>query len=301
MRTTRTLMLSLLAVFAFSAVAATGAQADPWWIVPCHKVTVAKTGEWKNSTCTEAEVNGEYTKKLLKGETRNIAKIAGISPVQKLKTKAVTIECPSIGVKAGATNQIIGGWPGTDAATLVFTGCHPAGLKVTECEATSIKPLKATNSGEIWVAVKTLLGFAEEKAGALPIYEQFFPEPGPELFVELELSGTKCGLLPKTVAVNATGSTAPSPVGFGTSKCGVIGEVGKIKAGVFEPAVSGALYTLGGLNLPETAITKEEVYNSETGKYVKITCTLVANKEAATQSGVVSVELEGMEEFGVEI
>ena len=297
-------LLSLLAALALSAVAAGTAQAavkgGPVWIVPCHKVTTPKTGfflteEKCKKNEPEAKPEFEWERVLLGGETRNIAQIAGVSAVQTLKTKALTIECPSIGVKTGATNTINGGNPGTDAATLVFTGCHPAGLKVTEC---GVKSKGAANAGEITVAVKTLLGYAEGKTEKTPIYMQFFPEPGPELFVELEITGTKCGELPKKAfKVSATG-TEYKPF---KSKCGVIAEVGKIKAGVFEPAVPGELSKLGGLRLPATAITKEEIWNSETKKFEKISCTLEANKEAATQSGEVSVELEGGEEFGVEI
>ena len=295
----RIILLSLVAVLAFSAVAAGAAQAEaggPFWIVPCHKVTAANKSKsrYKNSTCTEVESGGGFDTQLFSGENKTIAKIAGVSAVQTLKTKALTIECPSIGVKAGATNTINGGNPGTDAATLVFTGCHPAGLPLTEC---GVKSKGAANAGEIIVAVKTLLGYAEGRTEKTPIYVQFFPEPGPELFVELEITGTKCGELPKKAfKVTATG-TEYKPF---KSKCGVIAEVGKIKAGVFEPAILGELFKLGGLRLPATAITKEEVWNSETKKFEKITCTLEANKEAATQSGEVSVELEKGEEFGVE-
>jgi len=304
--------LSLLAVFAFSAVAAGAAQAvtgGPVWLVPCHKVTVPKTGAFeteakckKGERAAKPEWEWEQTV-LLASETRNIAKVAGVSAVQKLKAGTLTIECTNVAVKSGATNTIIGGNPGTDGATLVFTKCT-ATKGTAKCLVKSTSPI-AGGAEEIIVAAKTLLGYAPEKEEKTPFYEQFFPvgtSGEPNLFVELEFSGSSCGVLKGTkTKVNATGTAAPSPVGFGTKKCGVIAEVGKIKAGLFEAAVPGELSKLGGLNLPETALTKEKVWNSETKTFETVECTLEAAGGPATQIGVVSVELESGEEFGVEI
>jgi len=266
--------LCLTAVFAFSAITAGAAQAvvgGPIWI--------------------------EKGKTELKG-TKIIETVTGISAVQKLKSTAVTIECPTLSIKAGATNTINSGNPGTDFATLVFAGCHVAGKTLAECAVTSVNPLKATNVGEIWVAVRTLLGYEKGKTEKTPIYDQFFPNPGPTLFVELEFTGTNCSALNKTkIAVNATGTENKS---F-KSKCGVIAEVGKVKAKVFEAAVSGELAKVGGLRLPESAITEEEVWNSATSKFEVVKCTLEAAASKATQIGEASIELEKGEEFGVEI
>jgi hypothetical protein len=273
MRTTRTLMLSLLAAFAFSAVAAGAAQAvtgGPIWI----------------------DKSGALPK--------NITKVAGVSASQILSSSAVSMECETVGVKSGATNRIIGGNPGTDEATLVFIKCHVKGKTEAQCSVHS----PGANTGEIVVAVKTLLGYKTKEAE--PIYDQFFPaaetSEGKDLFVKLEFAGTKCETLEgKKINVTATGSEAPKPVGFGNRKCGVIAEVGYIETGVWHAAKSGVLYKLGGLKLPETALTEEETWNSETQKFVATTCKLEAGATAATQSGIASIELEGGEEFGIEI
>ena len=212
--------------------------------------------------------------------------------MQKLASTAVTVECSSIGVKAGATNEIIGGNPGTDVALLVFDGCHVAGKTVEECAVKG----GGGPAGEIWVKVKTLLGYKKGATENVPIYEQFFPDPGPEAFVTLEFSGTNCGTLAgKKIAVHATG-TEYTPF---KSKCGVIAEVGKIKAGTWEAAKLGELAKLGGLKLPTPAIAEEEVWNGTTFEVIK--CSFTAGGAAATQSGISSIELEGGEEFGVEV
>ena len=270
----------------------------------CAKVEEVGTGTFSDNKCTNTVGAKEYIKVLLPpggpvwmvpgrvlaaGETKNIAKVEAIG-VQKLASTAVTVECSSIGVKAGATNEIIGGNPGTDVAFLVFDSCHVAGA------ATCLVNGGGGPAGEIWVKVKTLLGYKKGATEKEPIYEQFFPDPGPEAFVTLEFSGTNCGTLAgKKIVVHATG-TEYTPF---KSKCGVIAEVGKINAGTWEAAKLGELTKLGGLKLPTPAIAEEEVWNGTAFEVIK--CSLTAGSAAATQSGTSSIELEGGEEFGVEI
>ncbi|HWX44489.1 MAG TPA: hypothetical protein VNY52_04110 [Solirubrobacteraceae bacterium] len=302
----KVMLAAAVALVAFGAVAATVALAEggPYWIVKCHAVLGANLAEsrWEDGACTKLKVAGGNDRRLYGGENKNIAKIAAVSAVQKLKSPAVTIECETIGLKPGTANKINGGNPGTDEATLVFTKCHVAGKP--GCAATSINPLKAANIGEIVVAVKTLLGYAKGKTEGVPIYDQFFPDPGPKLFVQLEFTGSTCGALNNTtIEVTATGSEYTGYESFEKSKtkCGAIAEVGKINAkNEFESAVSGELTKLGGLRLPEKAITEEEVWNPKTKKFEVIKCGLNAAGNA-TQTGESSIELEGAEEFGVEV
>jgi hypothetical protein len=217
--------------------------------------------------------------------------VAAIGP-QILASSAVSVEAPKLESKTPC--KIIGGNPGTDECTLVFKEAHVKGL------ATCLVKSPTGAAGEIIVPVKTLLGYAV--AETIPTaYEQFFPAEAGNIFVTLEFPGSTCGALKGTkIKVNATGGTAPKAVGFGERNCGVIGEVGKIKAGVFELAKDGELFKVGGLRLPTTAITEEKVWNSETKTFVAVKCSLTAAGTAATQSGTASIELEGMEEFGVE-
>jgi len=310
MRTTRILMLSLLAVFAFSAVAATGAQADPWWIVKCHKVSVAGTGRYKNATCTELGGTKEYDTRLLASETRTTTS-KNVSTVFKLKTSLLTIECPvEKTTGAAAENEIIGGWPGTDKSEVIFEGCHVEGKTVETCGAATagkgagiIGPFK----------VKTLLGFPKgEPGGTKEAYDQVFPTPSDTEFTSFVLTGTACGALKEyKVKVLATGTKA---VVMGTPLCGVIARVGKIVAGAFKKTESGEVSKEGGLEFPakktSSEYTEEEVWNPTTEKYEVVKCGLAAEilnskgelvgKVPAEEIGVVKVELVSGEEFGWE-
>ena len=131
--TTESNPLSFLAVFAVSVVAASAAQAagGPFW--KTENRGVLGTG----------------------GETRG-AKTFNIG-VLKLKTAKVTYECQ----KVESTGTLIGGNPGTDAATISFKECSLAGKP--ECKMTGLKPEKAPTKGEIIVAVKTVLVYRREK------------------------------------------------------------------------------------------------------------------------------------------
>jgi len=299
-------MLSLLAVFAFSAVAATGAQADPWWIVKCHKVAVAGTGRYENAACTVLGGTKEYDTRLLAGETRKFKskQNSGTSGVFKLKTSLLTIECKSEIDKG----ELIGGWPGTDTAEIEFKECSVAGKTVAECGAATagkaagiIGPFK----------VKTLLGFPKGKAGGEgEAYDQFFPEPSETEFTSFVLTGTKCGALKEyKIKVLATGTKASVT---GTPLCGVIARVGKIvePEEKFVVTKSGEVAEKGGLQFPEPAITEEEVWNPTTEKYEVVKCGLQAQINEASgklvgtvpaeEVGVALVETEPAEPFGWE-
>lgn len=236
--------------------------------------------------------------------SRNIGKVTGTT--QNFTLPTVSVECPSVSIKSGATNTINGGIPGTGAATLIFAGCHPDGTPASACVVNG----GGGTGGEIIFAVKTLLGYVEGKTEqSKSFYDQFFPNAettgGKDLFVKLTFMPITTGgcktFKGDEINVTAAGSEAPKPVGFGNRLCGMIAEVGKVKAGIFENATSGELVTTGALRLPEKPITKEETWNSETKAFVKTTCKLEANAGEARQSGEASFELEGGELFGVEI
>jgi hypothetical protein len=317
MRTTRILMLSLLAVFAFSAVAATGAQADPWWIVKCHKVTVAKTGEWKNSTCTEAEAKGEYTKRLLAGETRatKSKQNSGTSGVFKLKASLLAVECKS---ETQLKGELIGGNPGTDTSEVEFKECSVEKKSVAECGAATA----GKGAGVIGpFKVRTLLGFPEGKApNKEEAYDQLFPGGETETeFTSFKLTGSSCGttLENNEVKVVATGTKAAA-VEYENAKhekikplCGVIARVGKIEEPEekFKVTKSGEEYEAGGLEFPlkkaKAEYTKEEVWNPTTKTFEKVRCGLEAvttktGKLEAEEVGVALVETVPAEPFGWE-
>lgn len=305
------MLVSVLAVFAVSAVASAGAQADPWWIVKCHKVSVAGTGRYANAACTTLGAPKEYDTRLLAGETRTTTS-KNVSAVFKLKTSLLTIECTvEKTTGAAAENEIIGGWPGTDKSEVIFEKCAVAGKTVETCGAATagkgagiIGPFK----------VKTLLGFPKGKAGGTgEAYDQFFPTPSETEFTSFVLTGTACGALKEyKVKVLATGTKVTEPK-F-ESKCGVIARVGKIVAGAFKKTESGELAKEGGLEFPakgtSTEYTEEEVWNPKTEKYEVVKCGLEAEilnstgglvgKVPAEEIGVAKVELVSGEEFGWE-
>jgi hypothetical protein len=275
MKRTKILGLALVAVFAMSALAATGAQA-----------TVTGGPVWITSAGP-----------LLSG-SKNIGKVEAVG-VQTLKSTALTVECETVHIVTTSVNTINGGNPGTDKAELRFDHCHTASPKTCTVFGGGAPP----KSEEIWAKVRSVLGYAKGKTEKEPIYDEFFPEETNNTFTTISPDEiTACAAIEgKTFAVKATGTEAPKPVGFGTRKCGVIAEVGKIKAGAFEPAKSGELVKLGGLRLPTTPITEKEDWNSETKKFEMVKCALTVAGSAGTQSGIASVELAGGEEFGVEI
>ncbi len=295
MRTTRTLMLSLLAVFAFGAFAAGAAQAagGPYWIVKCHKVAVAGTGRYKNATCTEPGPPNEYDTRLLAGETRTI-KSTNVG-VFKLKTASATIGCK----KEKNTGKLFGGNPGTDETTITFEECSVEPKTVAECAATSA----GEPAGNIKLTVKTVLVYPKgHPESTKEADDAFYPgTTGSNTFVEFEIKGTNCATLQgKKVKVTAKGTESPEP--FAKTPCGVLAEVGKIEAGVFARTESGKEYIEGGLNFPEPAITEAELWLPATSKFETINCKLEAGGlGAAEEIGVAKVETEPAEEFGWEL
>jgi hypothetical protein len=308
MRTTRILMLSLLAVFAFSAVAAGAAQADPYWIVKCHEVSAANKAEsrWEESKCEKSKAGGGFDTRLFAGETRKTTS-KKVSTVFKLKTSLLTIECTGEkATGAPAENEIIGGWPGTDKSEVIFEGCHVEGKTVETCGAATAGKEKGIIGP---FKVKTLLGFpVGEPGGTKEAYDQFFPTPSETEFTSFVLTGTACGALKEyKVKVLATGTKA---VVMGTPLCGVIARVGKIVEEKFVVTKSGEVAEKGGLEFPTTAITEEKVWNPTTKEYEVVKCGLQAQiNEAsgklvgtvtAVEAGVALVELEPKEPFGWE-
>lgn len=108
----RLILLSMFAVFAVGAVASASASAHGF-IVPCHKVSVANAGkgEWNEENpithiCEKpAKIpplpgEGEYTEKLLPGETHAVEGKSGLSILEsKVGAEKIVIECEEDVVK----------------------------------------------------------------------------------------------------------------------------------------------------------------------------------------------------------
>ena len=115
----RLIMLSLLAVFAISAVASASASAfNLQWEV-CKNVG-AKKGSFETNRCKAAGGENEFEwKKLEAGESLNIVSwiVPGTSFALTVGTKVIT--CTG----AADAGTITGGKPGTDNISVLFYGC----------------------------------------------------------------------------------------------------------------------------------------------------------------------------------
>ena len=211
---------------------------------------------------------GSPAKGLKTGETRAIKSKAVVGTVPILRGTAASIECE----KATTTGFLLGGSPGTDVATIKVEKCNIVGQK--NCLATGLKPVAATNAGEVRVDVYTILAFAKgNRTSAVDLFAPQGEAAKENLFSEYELlnkvgaSTELCNLLNKQkVLVEATG-TALKIKGL-TRKAGQIGEVGRINAGAFSLTTFGETATIGLLRFANggVPVKEAELYNTEAGK-----------------------------------
>lgn len=285
----RTLGLALVAVMAVAAFGAVAAQASPNWIVPCHKVIAANKGlgAYEDSACTKLGGTKEFSKILLAGETRAIrsAQFTSFS----LKTPKSTITCT--GEKN--TGELIGGQPGTDTASVEFTGCSVTAGTGNGCTAST----SSTKKGVIGpVLVYTGLGFREGAKGSTTEALDLYAVDGTgNTFATFKLEEKFGCSLAGTVTVRATGEEIGTVKGTAVNKkCGIAAQVGKIEGGAFKLAKSGETAVEGALNFPGGAelITKTEIEEGATFKTKK--CTLeteiLGSPETSEEIGVTKVE-----------
>lgn len=192
----RILGLALVAVFAMSAVAVSSASAAKngphWWV--CEKDA---TGLFSNSECSTSGTGWE-SKELTTG-TRKITFTSGET---KLKTASDLIVCK----KDKGTGEIIGGWPGTDKATITFEECKvtkPFSCEVKNAGGTFGTIITTVNTELVYTGTKTQ---AEKEEPPLGILFKTTSSAN-KLFVELEFSGL-CAFGAKKV--EATGEVTPA-------------------------------------------------------------------------------------------
>jgi hypothetical protein len=166
-------MLSMLVVFAVSAVAAASASAAPhWWI--CEKGTGTGT-KYTEHKCTTSSVTGEWEWKALAPGVRVNVKSKG-GPFT-LTSPGKIIVCKKA-VDNGWIENPTGGGAGIDLL---------AEAKFTECTVT--KPAKCTVTEPI--VVKNANTLLSEVAGVF--HDTFTPtEEEGKLFTEIKLNGTEC-------------------------------------------------------------------------------------------------------------
>jgi hypothetical protein len=266
----KSLGLCLMAVFALSALAATAAQAEenkgPLWIVGSHG--------------------------LVAGETRAVVSKTEAPPI--LKGKLASVECE----KATNVGFLLGGSPGTDYAKITFEACHLLGKK--NCLATGLKPLPATNKGEIITDVLTILAFAKgSRTSAVDIFAPEGETGNENLFSEFEFK-TKAGATEETcgafenVAIKVTAVGTAIKIKSGTRDAGAIAQLGYSNGTSFVLSLPGETAKVGLLILPKTTPIKEaELYNTATEKYEVIKAKL----EAGALIGEVFEEAETQQEI----
>jgi len=174
----RVLLVSLLAVFAVSAVASSSASAALKWET-CEKVA-AGTGKFTNGKCTTEGAPNEFEwDKLEAGESEPLTSSGGTF---KLEASGVTVTCTAVADKG----ELKGGSPGTDTATeILFTGC------TTNKEHCKVKSAKGKQkAGEVLVTPNTPSELALEGTKVVDVFKGTHGA-GSNEFVTLEFGETE--------------------------------------------------------------------------------------------------------------
>jgi hypothetical protein len=250
----RLMLVALLGVFAFCAVAAAAAEAEeaPFWTVP------------------KAEGSKE-TKRLAGGETHYITAKSYNETTLTSEPLGITVKCEAVKLKESTPGVILGsnaGEPGTDSEVIEFEkNCRQTGnsTKPEECKVT--EPILTTN-------VKSEL---VENTAKKQLLTEFFPEKGAK-FTTVVFTGT-C----KTKEIAVEGSVAAEvrtdPNKPDTTEIGEIVEL----PNTHKVAESWLL------NFPETPIKKVWLVKAGEGKEAAVE--LKAATEPAKFTGTVLVLL----------
>ncbi len=236
------------------------------------------------ATAAQAEENkgplwivGSPAKGLVAGETR--AGVAKTEAAPIIKGSAMSIECE----KATGTGFLLGGSPGTGYAKTIFEKCNLVGDK--NCIATGLKPIAATNAGEIRVDLLTTLAFAKSsRTSAVLIGAPEGEAASENLFSEVELLNKAgattelCGGIFNKMKIKITAAGTELKIKGVARKAGQIGEVGLLKGGSFFLSLAGETSEVGLLRLGNggVAITEAELFNTATAKYEVIKAELSA-------------------------
>jgi hypothetical protein len=119
---------------------------------------------------------------------------------QKLKATGIEIKCSAVAVDSAA--QLLGGEPGKDTETLLYSGCKVASHE-TECEVKSAGKANGeieTNALTSKLAFKTKAAATNKEAKESKSVTIFTPASG-TVFVSIELKGS-CGFVPSSNNVN---------------------------------------------------------------------------------------------------
>ena len=270
----KVLLVSLLAVFAISAVASSSAfavEGPHWWVTGCIKTTEFPIKEpptkYDDNTCSTkakllAERKWERAGALVELKTGESVKVVSKNTTNfTLSTKVsgltITIVCKTVKDKS----TLFGGWPGTDENVIVFSECSVTSPPGEGCEVnepievntkTKLVFLSRKKAGEAW-KVQTEKEYEEApgKGEERAIGDEFKPANPPN-FVELTIHGCTGGasVLNKTYAITGTDTGIAN---------GALLEFNKETSGLF----------FGGNKASLTGTTKQEIEGGGTVEAVK--------------------------------
>jgi len=247
---------------------------------------------------------GNPARGLLAGETRAITSRTETTPI--LRGTAASVEC----VKATNSGFLLGGSPGTDYSKIIFEKCNLVGAK--HCIATGLKPIAATNKGEIRVDVLTDLAFATgSRTSAVDLFAPEGEAGNENLFTEFELlnevgaTEELCGAILNKTKVKVTASGSEVKIKNETRKIGQIAEIGRLKPEdseeVFELSTPGATAKIALFRFANGGhpVTSAELYNTTKKEYESVKGELTAGalgevfEETSTEIEIPTLELFG--------
>jgi hypothetical protein len=226
-------------------------------------------------------ITGTTTNKLATGSSKSITALRGKGS-QKLVTIAATILCGKVTVGSGA--KIIGGEPGTDSGSLIYSECIVEGAPT--CKPNSFKPVATEGTIETEPLSTTLLTRKGKKPTENNAVLDGFKPTGATNFANIEFKSA-CSATLKKVKLEVSVTSG--------DKYGVIAELGKFAtAGGTCEEEKVEVVKIGCVKAPATAITEAE----EGATVVK--AGLTAAGGSASYVGEAEVEVESGVLFGVE-
>jgi hypothetical protein len=271
MRRTLILGLCLVALIAFGVLSASAAQAaGPEWLVKGAALGAGAEKAITFKTLTSFYLRYGFTIVLCDAE------------------------------KVLPSSRITGGINGQDTERVSYEKCYYEGHP--ECPATTPGQARGLLGPYTYI---TVLTYEKGKTGTLKEREgkaldAFMSEKENNVLFEFKFEGLECGaLLGTSASVVATGTELSETIGEKTykSKCGILGEMGKIEGSSFVTTKSGEEAVKGAIELPEAAISEAETLTSPE-KFGAIHCSMEVSGSTATAVNLQEVELETKEEFG---
>jgi hypothetical protein len=239
-------------------------------------------------------------KGLVAGETRAVVGRTETRPI--LKGTAASIECD----KATGTGFILGGSPGTGYGKTTFEQCNLVGA--INCIATGLKPIAASNAGEIRVDTLTDMAFAKgSRTSAVGLAAPEGETGNENLFSEFELKNKAgateklCGAILNKVKIPVSATGSEVTIKSEKRKMGQIAEGGHLVGGAFVLSTPGVTSTIGLLRSGNggVPVKEAELYNTTTAKYEVVKAELSAGSLGEIfVEGSAEGETSPKEEFG---